>query len=138
MCTESTKIQRKGLSNQNFTHKVNGHRGKALTKDSLFLVSQLHLREFLNLGIQYCCQSLIQPKETAMHSDTLNLCSLFISLMTLCAHKYRNSTRVKKRSFIVILNLVYDFEALCLIYLMYIIFDYYASVTVRNQGISGI
>ena len=39
-----------------------------------------------------------------MHSDTnLNLCSLFISLMNLCAHKYKNSTRVKKRSFIVIL-----------------------------------
>ena len=42
MCTESTKIQRKGLLNSNFTHKVNGHRAKAFTKDSLFLVSQLH------------------------------------------------------------------------------------------------
>ena len=39
-----------------------------------------------------------------MLSDTnLNLCSLLISLMNLCAHKFRNSTRVKKRSIIVIL-----------------------------------
>ena len=39
-----------------------------------------------------------------MRSDTnSNLCSLFISLMNLCAHKFRNSTRVKKRSIIVIL-----------------------------------
>ena len=41
MCTESTKIHKKGLSNKNFTHKVNVHRAKVLTKDSLFLVSQL-------------------------------------------------------------------------------------------------
>ena len=50
-----------------------------------------------------------------MRSDNnLNLSSLFISLMNLCEHKYRNSTRVKKRSFIVIL--VWSSEALCRIY----------------------
>ena len=104
MCTESTKIQRKRLSNQNFTHKVNGNRGKVLTKDSLFLVSQLHLPVFLDPGYTILLLVLIQRKITAMRSDTnLNLCSLFISLMNLCEHKYRNSTRVKKRSFIAIL-----------------------------------
>ena len=69
MCTESTKIQRTGLSNSNFTHKANGQRAKALAKDYglceagvcetaeyrlpqdyLFLVSQLHLRIFLDPG----------------------------------------------------------------------------------------
>ena len=83
---------------------MNGHRAKVLTKDYLFLVSQLHLREFLDPG--YTIQLLVfnTAQKTAMRRDTnLSLCSLFISLMNLCAHKYRNITRVKKRSFIVIL-----------------------------------
>ena len=48
-----------------------------------------------------------------MRSDTnLSLCSLFISLMNLCAHKFKSQETVNHCN----ISLVHDFEALCLIY----------------------
>ena len=74
-----------------------------------------------------------------MRSETnLNLCSLFILLINLCAHKYRNSTRVKKLSFIVSnFSLVYDFEALCWIFLMYVYYLWIFSIRQRFGLLAG-
>ena len=96
---------------------MNGHRAKVLTKDSLFLVSKLHLREFLDPGFTILLLVFNTAQKPAMCSDTnLNLCSLFISLMNLWEHMYRNSTRVRNRPFFCNISLVYDFEALYRIY----------------------
>ena len=86
--------------------KVNGHRTKVLTKEyNLILVPQLHLREFLDPGfiILFLILNAAQKKLLCVGHQFEFMLFVYIFDEFVCTHKYRNSTRVKKRSFIVIL-----------------------------------